>query len=443
MVASNDLNISQSGYVVFDGISTFTGRTFQAGSGITLTNASGVSGNTTIGLTAGGSSILTLTGDIGGAITPTANNVNVFGQLAGTSQVMETNGTLGTSTITFEDRTWYTKYVVDPSAAVGLRSTYTTIQSAITQAIADGAVGTSGVCILVRNGSYNETITVSTAGVNITISGTGGKSSLNVLNGNPVFTGSFTNSGTGTITFNNIDSSTVATISNTSTGSIYINNCACNASLSNTTIAGGLTINSSILGSTSVTLSGGTMTVWGSSYSATATTYSNAASAAFYFSSVGGTFSGITSSAVSFNNSYVPLLVNNMTGGTFLLFNVTFGSFDFYANSSILYKLQSLNQGNVIQSIKSAGNYIIVANQDYYVGITNTAAPRTVTLPSTVVITNQAFIIKDESGAAATNNITVSVNGGVKTIDGLTSFIMNTNYGSLTLKYDGTNYFII
>ncbi len=48
---ANDLNISQAGYVVFDGTATFTGRTFQAGSGISITNASGVSGNTTISAT--------------------------------------------------------------------------------------------------------------------------------------------------------------------------------------------------------------------------------------------------------------------------------------------------------------------------------------------------------------------------------------------------------
>ncbi len=48
MTVSNDLNISEAGYVVFDGISEFSGRTFQQGFGISLTNASGVSGNTTI-----------------------------------------------------------------------------------------------------------------------------------------------------------------------------------------------------------------------------------------------------------------------------------------------------------------------------------------------------------------------------------------------------------
>ena len=49
---ANDLNITVAGYVVFDGTATFYGRTFQAGSGIALTNASGVSGNTTIATTA-------------------------------------------------------------------------------------------------------------------------------------------------------------------------------------------------------------------------------------------------------------------------------------------------------------------------------------------------------------------------------------------------------
>lgn len=52
---ANDLNITQAGYVVFDGTATFTGRTFQAGAGITLSNASGVAGNTTI--TASGGSV--------------------------------------------------------------------------------------------------------------------------------------------------------------------------------------------------------------------------------------------------------------------------------------------------------------------------------------------------------------------------------------------------
>lgn len=76
---ANDLNISQAGYVVFDGTSVFTGRTFQAGTGITITNASGVSGNTTISLSGSGVAVEHLTGTTGGQLNPDgSNNFNIL-----------------------------------------------------------------------------------------------------------------------------------------------------------------------------------------------------------------------------------------------------------------------------------------------------------------------------------------------------------------------------
>ncbi len=77
MAASNDLNIGTAGYVVFDGTATFFGRTFQAGTGITLTNASGVAGNTTIALSGSGAG-QTITGNSGGPLSPTAGNWNIL-----------------------------------------------------------------------------------------------------------------------------------------------------------------------------------------------------------------------------------------------------------------------------------------------------------------------------------------------------------------------------
>ena len=53
MTAANSLNISEVGYCTFDGINLFKGRTFQAGAGINLTNANGISGNTIISTTSG------------------------------------------------------------------------------------------------------------------------------------------------------------------------------------------------------------------------------------------------------------------------------------------------------------------------------------------------------------------------------------------------------
>src|ERR1700679_279137 len=75
---SNDLNISQPGFVVFDGVATFTGKTLQAGTGISITNGSGIAGNPIISAS-GASGIQTLTGNSGGAISPSAGNISTLG----------------------------------------------------------------------------------------------------------------------------------------------------------------------------------------------------------------------------------------------------------------------------------------------------------------------------------------------------------------------------
>ncbi len=89
----------------------------------------------------------TITGDSGGALSQTASNWNVIGHQAGTVAVMDTIG--ATSTLKIEDRTWLSQFIVDPSSTAGLRGTYTTITSAIADAV-------SGQSIFVRPGTYTE-----------------------------------------------------------------------------------------------------------------------------------------------------------------------------------------------------------------------------------------------------------------------------------------------
>ena len=71
---SNGLNISVGGLVVFDGNYTFLGRTLVGGTGISITNANGVTGNPMITFT-GSSGIGTINGDSGSI---TGATVTVF-----------------------------------------------------------------------------------------------------------------------------------------------------------------------------------------------------------------------------------------------------------------------------------------------------------------------------------------------------------------------------
>ena len=106
----------------------------------------------------------TLTADTGGPLSSVANNFNIFGQQAGSIPVVDTIGS--GNTISIEDRTSTTAYVVDSSNTAGLRGTFTTIQSAITAAPA-------GSTVFIRSGTYTENVTLK-AGVNLAAYGNSG-----------------------------------------------------------------------------------------------------------------------------------------------------------------------------------------------------------------------------------------------------------------------------
>jgi hypothetical protein len=100
----------------------------------------------------------------------------------------------------------------------------------------------------------------------------------------------------------------------------------------------------------------------------------------------------------------------------------------------------TLNGAQIYKRTPTAINYIVLIT-DYYIGVTDTTVPRTVSLPNVGVTAGQIFTVKDESGTCAANNITVDVNGGVKTIDGAANVAINGNWDSYNFIYDGVNYF--
>lgn len=155
---------------------TFTADT---GSATPALNNLNVLGGTGIDTTGAGSTLTisidsavvgeTITGDSGGALSPTAGNWNIIGQQASGIAVMDTIGS--GSTLSIEDRTRVSAFVVDASATAGIRGTYQTITAAL-------AAASAGSTIYVRPGTYTENITLK-AGVDIV--GLDGNGNSNVV----------------------------------------------------------------------------------------------------------------------------------------------------------------------------------------------------------------------------------------------------------------------
>lgn len=66
--------------------------------------------------------------------------------------------------------------------------------------------------------------------------------------------------------------------------------------------------------------------------------------------------------------------------------------------------------------------------RNVYIGVTATPAPQTITIVTAAIIPGSFWIVKDESGGAAGNNITINFQGNVA-VDGGVAAVINTNYG--------------
>lgn len=86
----------------------------------------------------------------------------------------------------------------------------------------------------------------------------------------------------------------------------------------------------------------------------------------------------------------------------------------------------------------SASTYVVLTT-DALIGVDSSGGARQVNLPNAPA-TGRIFTIKDSTGSAATNNITVTTVGGTVTLDGATTYVMNTAYQSIDVFFDGANY---
>jgi len=99
-------------------------------------------------------------------------------------------------------------------------------------------------------------------------------------------------------------------------------------------------------------------------------------------------------------------------------------------------------QGSLgVKRVASGAGNVNTADE-VIIGVDNTAAPRTVTLQTADTVVGRILFVKDESGGAGTNNITIGTEAS-ETIDGAATLVISSNFGVARLYSDGTNWFTL
>jgi len=105
---------------------------------------------------------------------------------------------------------------------------------------------------------------------------------------------------------------------------------------------------------------------------------------------------------------------------------------------SVIYNFVSISQIDFTN-----GEYFQVRESDYYIAVDTSAGPVTVKLPpASNLVGGHTYIIKDQTGHAEVNNITISSNG-VDLIDGSNSVVLHSPHAAIQLFCGGPDHYLI
>lgn len=387
MGTSNDLNISESGIVTFDGTATFRGRTLTAGAGIIITDGNGVAANPVIASNASS------------AYAPNAVLQEFDDFLRGNSSA----GKLQWTGIT---RNW---------------------------------AQTSGT-------SNNPGIIISSAA-------TGGDTSSGIYLSGGGATAAFATGGGILVTSFVVDLGTLSSGGNTYRASIGLADGTTLAAASDSFVDGMYfqytdSVNSGQwqfkCTNTSVTTTTSTTVAAATGFN-TFTVISNAAgtSVSFY---INGNLAGTAISTNIPTAVLAPFVLLQSTAGNL----PTNSRIDLFWCTNVLSNPRpgptsasgSTTYTLIRQYTPTAVSYQVLGT-DSVIGVTNTGAARTITMPLAPT-TGQEWTVKDVSLGAATNNITINGNGwNIISDASAATYVINTNGGSAEIFFTGTEFIII
>jgi hypothetical protein len=91
-------------------------------------------------------------------------------------------------------------------------------------------------------------------------------------------------------------------------------------------------------------------------------------------------------------------------------------------------------------SINNTNSPYTAAATTEYISCDTSGGAIIINLPSAGVAQGECWTIKDRTGDANTNNITIQSLVGGKTIDTAPTFVINLSFGSVQIIYNGTNF---
>lgn len=149
---------------------------------------------------------------------------------------------------------------------------------------------------------------------------------------------------------------------------------------------------------------------------------------------VGAGTSALTQLGVA-GNGALPI---GSAGADPVLANITGSGGIVVTNGAGTIALSTVAVSTVTAVNHAASPYTVLA-ADQFIAADVTAGVISILLPNAPT-TGRVITIKDKVGLAATSNISVTTVGGAVTIDGVTTFAMNTAYQAISVIFDGSNY---
>jgi hypothetical protein len=149
---------------------------------------------------------------------------------------------------------------------------------------------------------------------------------------------------------------------------------------------------------------------------------------------VGGAAEALTQLGVA-TDGQLPI---GSTGADPVLATLTAGTGISITNGAGSITIASTGTSTLAYTAVNTSPYVVLTT-DEFLSVDSSGGAITIELPN-APSTGRAFVIKDRTGSANTNAITVTTVGGAVNIDGATTYVMNTQYASVDVLFGSSTY---